>query len=222
MSITKINKLATIGFFLAFFLSIFMIATNHEFKNNVKSIPPVVLLLSYIFTSRKWDKLVITLFVIFAVGEIMLISFGHFNFGVICFGFCNIILIRMILTKLKKIPVVRILKYFLMSLVLFSGIFIFVLEDKGDAYFPLMFYGVTICLAGAVYLLNYLQEMNHANYLLLLAIGLRILSDCIYSIVLFGETDIYFDVISLSTFFTSNYLFYRGFIQKEESIVDPK
>ncbi|WP_157811757.1 lysoplasmalogenase family protein [Tenacibaculum sp. SZ-18] len=174
----------------------------------------------YSVETKKYTLTYIGFLLLSLIGDV-LTSISHgFNLGIIIYGISYLLLANEIRKYLKKETYKMLFSYLILFGFLFSVVYIFVLNDPGNSMLPIIFYGICICLVTSFILINYIENMEHANFLLLIAIGFRIISDSIYAIVLFSKTDVYFDIFSLSTLLISNFMFYRGFLFNEQKVTD--
>ncbi len=201
-------------------ISVFFIVINHKYKFEIKPFPTLILVTLYLIETKKYTKTYIGFLLLCLVGDVLTsIPYG-FNPGIIIYGLSYLLLVNSIRKYLKKETYKLLLVYLLLFGFLFTIIYVFVLNDPGSSMLPIIFYGISICLVTSFILMNYIETMEHANFILLVAIGFRIISDSIYAIVLFSETDMYFDIFSLSTLLVSNFLFYKGFLFNEQKVSD--
>lgn len=220
MNKIKFKIVLTIIFLITAGMYLYMLAfvdtDNSALRNSLKPIPVLILLLLYSYESEKINPLVISVFVSTVIADIITNTLSLFYIGIIIYSIAHLFLIRVSGNFLKK----DIVKYFLLGTFLFVIIFIYVLSNMGKSYYPIIFYGITMSLTFSVILLNYLNKMSSPNALLLVAFGLRVFSDLIYAITIFNEPNISFDLISLTVYMTSCYIFYRGFVllDKERNI----
>ncbi|CAM1340783.1 lysoplasmalogenase family protein [Tenacibaculum amylolyticum] len=211
----------TISFVAACILYLYMLATvtnDIVLRNAFKPVPILILLMLYSFESKKIDPLVISMFATMVIADIINNTINMFHIAILIYGIANLFLIKIIANLLKKDAKKQILKYFLLAIMLFIIVFVFVVQNKGKSFYPIIFYGLTMSLAFAISLSNYLHNMNVANEVLLIAMGIRVISDSIYAVVIFNVSNVYFDVASLSIYMLSCYVFYRGFILKDKII----
>ena len=216
--ITKIVLL--LGFIGSSALYLYMIGTvdpsNDVLRNSTKPLPVIFLLLLYSFESKKIDPFIISMFLLIMIADIVSSALDMFWLAIVIYGVANIMLVKMMYETLsnkgkKEIPV-----YFGVSVILFLIVFVFVIQDKGDCYFSILFYGLTVSLLFTIALLNYKYKMIFANGLLFFTIGVRVISDCIYAVVIFNISNVYYDLVSLSIWVISCFLFYKSFILREK------
>ncbi|MFY7672442.1 lysoplasmalogenase family protein [Tenacibaculum sp. MEBiC06402] len=199
-------------------ISVYLIVVNHQYKFEIKPFPTLILIALYLIETKKYNKTHIGFLFLSLIGDIFTsIAYG-FNIGIISYGMAYLLLVNSISKYINKETYKLLLIYLLLFGFLFTIVYVFVLNDPGNSMIPILFYGVCICLVTSFILMNYIESMEHANFILLVAIGFRIISDSIYAIVLFSETDVYFDIFSLSTLLISNFLFYRGFLFNEKRV----
>lgn len=220
MNKVKLKIILTILFIISAISYIYMLAvvdpSNKSLRNALKPVPILILLILYCFEcKKKINLLVVSMFVTIVIADIVANTMDKFFIGIIIYGIANLFLVKMVHAFLKKEVKKEIVKYFLLGVGLFAVIFVFVLDNMGDSYYPIIFYGLIMCLTFSVILLNYLLEMTKANGVLLTAYGIRVLSDLIYVAVTFNESNVYFDMLSLSIFIILNYVFYRAFVFME-------
>ncbi|CAL2055144.1 lysoplasmalogenase family protein [Tenacibaculum sp. 190524A05c] len=201
-------------------ISVYLIVVNHKYKFEIKPFPTLVLVTLFLIETKKYTKTFIAYLLLSLVGDVLTsIPYG-FNPGIISYGLSYLVLVNFLRKYLSKETYKLLVIYLLLFGFLFTVIYVFVLNDPGNSMLPILFYGVCICLVTSFILMNYIESMEHGNFILLVAIGFRIISDSIYAIVLFSETDMYFDIFSLSTLLVSNFLFYKGFLFNEQQVSD--
>ncbi|TCI95117.1 hypothetical protein EYW44_01975 [Tenacibaculum sp. M341] len=195
---------------------------NEVFRNSLKPVPLLLLLLLYVYQSKKVNPSTVVVFVLTILADIITNTLQMFPIGIVIYGVAHLFLVEVVGNNVYKRKTYKkeIVKYFSLGAILFAVIFTYVLSNMGSSYFPIIFYGLTMSLAFSILLINYLGNMRTANALLLAAFGLRVVSDSIYAITIFNESNITFDVISLSIYLTASYLFCRGFILIDESKSD--
>lgn len=188
------------------------------FRNSLKPVPLLLLLLMYVYQSKKVNPSTVVVFVLTILADIITNTLQMFPIGIVIYGVAHLFLVEVAGNNVTKRKTYKkeIVKYFTLGAILFAVIFTYVLSNMGSSYFPIIFYGLTMSLAFSILLINYLGNMKTANALLLAAFGLRVVSDSIYAITIFNESNITFDVISLSIYLTASYLFCRGFILIDE------
>lgn len=191
---------------------------DHEYKFEIKPFPTLILVILYLIETKKYTKTHIGFLLLSMIGDLLTAIPYGFNYGIISYGLSYLLLVNSIRKHIKKETYKLLLIYLLLFGFLFTIVYVFVLNDPGNSMIPILFYGVSICLVTSFVLMNYIESMEHANFILLVAIGFRIISDSIYAIVLFSESDVYFDIFSLSTLLISNFLFYRGFLFNEKQV----
>ncbi len=217
MNEVKLKRVLTVLFFIISAVYLYMLVvidpSNKPLRSALKSVPILILLMLYCFKYKKQtNPLVVSIFVVTVIGDIITNTMGKFFIGIIIYAIAHLFLIKMIYDPLKKEAKKEIMKYFLLGSGLFAIIFIYVLSNMGNSYYPIIFYGLIMSLAFSIILSNYLHKMVKENGLLLTAFGIRVFSDLVYAMTIFNESNVYFDLISLSTFMVSNYIFYRAFI----------
>ncbi len=217
MNNIKLKITLTILFIITAVLYIYMLVvvdpSNRPLRAALKPVPILILLMLYCFECvKKLNPFVISIFVITVIADIITNTVGKFFIGIIIYGIAHLFLIKTVYDFLKKEAKKEITKYFLLGGGLFAVIFIYVLSNMGSSYYPIIFYGLTMSLAFSTILLNYLYEMTTPNKLLLVAFGLRVFSDLIYAMTIFNESNVYSDMISLSVYMISNYIFYKSFV----------
>ncbi len=209
-----------LGFVGSSILYLYMLGTvdpdNNILRNSIKPIPVIFLLLLYSFESKQIDPFIISMFLLIVIADIVSSALDMFWLAIIIYGIGNLLLAKMMHKTLsnkgkKEIPI-----YLTLSVILFLIVFVFVIQDKGNSYFAILFYGVTVSLLFTIALLNYKYKMILANGLLFFTIGLRVISDAIYAVVIFNISNVYYDLISLTTWSISCFLFYKSFILREE------
>lgn len=214
----KISLFVLYGFICA--LSFYLIIINHKYKFEIKPFPTLILVTLYLIETKKYTLTYVGFLLLSLIGDVLTsIPYG-FNLGIISYGLSYLLLVNAIRKYIKKETYKLLIIYLVLFGFLFSVVYIFVLNDPGNSMLPIIFYGICICLVTSFILINYIESMEHANFILLIAIGFRIISDSIYAIVLFSETDVYFDIFSLSTLLISNFMFYRGFLFNEQKVTD--
>ncbi|WP_157811758.1 hypothetical protein [Tenacibaculum sp. SZ-18] len=189
-------------------------------RNSTKPIPIIVLLLMYSFSSNKRDSLITSMFLLIVIADIISSALDLFWLAIFIYGISNLLLVKMMLETLSKQGKKEVPAYFVLSVILFLIVFVFVIQDKGDCYFSILFYGITTSLLFTVGLLNFKFKMIYANGLLFYTICIRVISDCIYAVVIFNISNIYYDLVSLSIWLISCFLFYKSFILREEKLID--
>lgn len=218
--ITKIVLL--IGFSVTSILYLYMLATvspeNNSLRNSLKPVPIIFLLMLYCFESQKKSSLIISTFSLIVIADIVSSSLNMFWLALIIYGLGNLLLVKMMLNTITKKAKKEIGIHFIVSLILFLIVFIYVIQDKGNCFYSILFYGITVSLLFAVSLLNYKHNMILANALLFLTIGVRVISDAVYAVVIFNISNVYFDLVSLSIWMLSCFLFYKSFILREKQI----
>ncbi|MFY7672441.1 hypothetical protein ACOSP6_15275 [Tenacibaculum sp. MEBiC06402] len=220
------NRVTKIGLFLGFVLTgilyLYMLATvtsdNNALRNSLKPIPIIFLLMLYSFESKIKSPLIISTFLLIVIADIVSAALNMFWLALIIYGLGNLLLVRMMLQTISKRAKKELLIYFLLSVILFLIVFVYVIQDKGNCYFSILFYGLTVSLLFSVSLLNYKHEMILANGLLFLTIGVRVISDAVYAVVIFNISNVYFDLISLSIWMISCFLFYKSFLLREKHL----
>ena len=214
----NIKGLLFILYAIIFVISVYLIVVDHQYKFEIKSFPTFILIMLYLIETKKYTKTYIGFLLLSMIGDVLTsIPYG-FNYGIISYGLSYLLLVNSIRKHINKETYKLLLIYLLLFGFLFTIVYVFVLNDPGNSMIPILFYGVCICLVTSFILMNYIESMEHANFILLVAIGFRIISDSIYAIVLFSESDVYFDIFSLSTLLISNFLFYRGFLFNEKQV----
>lgn len=195
-------------------------ASNNILRNSTKPIPILILLLMYSFGSRKRDPLITSMFLLIVIADIVSSALDMFWLAIVIYGISNLLLVKMMFETIAKQAKKEVPAYFCLSIILFLIVFVFVIQDKGDCYFSILFYGATTSLLFTVGLLNFKYKMIFANGLLFFTIGVRVISDCIYAVVIFNILNVYYDLVSLSIWLISCFLFYKSFILREEKLID--
>lgn len=214
----NIKRLLFVLYAIICVISIYLIVVDHEYKFEIKPFPTLILVILYLIETKKYTKTHIGFLLLSMIGDLLTAIPYGFNYGIISYGLSYLLLVNSIRKHIKKETYKLLLIYLLLFGFLFTIVYVFVLNDPGNSMIPILFYGVSICLVTSFVLMNYIESMEHANFILLVAIGFRIISDSIYAIVLFSESDVYFDIFSLSTLLISNFLFYRGFLFNEKQV----
>ncbi|TCP25658.1 hypothetical protein EV195_10317 [Tenacibaculum skagerrakense] len=219
----RVTKIALyIGFIITSVLYLYMLATvtpeNNALRNSLKPVPIIFLLMLYSFESKKKSPLIISTFLFIVIADIVSSSLNMFWLALLIYGIGNFLLVKMMLNTISKNAKKEVGIYFILSLILFLIVFIYVIQDKGNCFFSILFYGVTVSLLFSVSLLNYKHNMILANALLFLTISVRVISDAVYAIVIFNISNVYFDLVSLSIWMLSCFLFYKSFILREKQI----
>jgi hypothetical protein len=199
---------------------LYAIIIDYPNKFECKPFPTLALFFLYITQSKSKSWFFLITLVLLTLGDYLTGLPDGFNAGIVTYGISYLVFASYLIKHIKKANIGHILVYLILFGVLFSIVFIFVLHAPKEALFPILFYGLTICIVTAFVLTNYIENMYYANFIFLVAMGFRIISDCIYAIVLFSETDLYFDIFSLSMLLVSNFLFYRGFLLSENQYSD--
>ena len=194
--------------------------SNNILRNSTKPLPIIVLLLMYSFSSNKRDPLITSMFLLIVIADIVSSALDLFWLAIFIYGISNLLLVKMMLETLSKQGKKEVPAYFVLSVILFLIVFVFVIQDKGDCYFSILFYGITTSLLFTVGLLNFKFKMIYANGLLFFTICIRVISDCIYAVVIFNISNVYYDLVSLSIWLISCFLFYKSFILREEKLID--
>lgn len=185
-------------------------------RGALRPIPILFLIMLYSLESKKKSPVITAFFVTTVIGDIINVNLRLFNLSLLIYSLTHLMLLSIVGDFFKKKIKKEFLKFFLAAVVLFAIIFLYVIQNKGNSYYPIIVYGLTLSLAFAATLSNYVQNMILPNGILLIAIGLRILADAIYAVVLFDESNIYFDFSSLFCYLLGSYVFYKGFILKEK------
>lgn len=223
MRLLKIKKRKFTLFVLYGFvcvLSFYLMVINHPYKFEVKAIPTLILIGLYLIETKKYTFTFLVFLISNLIGDAFTSVTSGFNIGIVSYGIAYLMLIYHLRKLIKKENHKLFVIYLTLFGFLFSIVYLFVLNDPGDAMLPIIFYGICICSVTSFLLINYIKSMEYGNFILLIAIGFRIISDSIYAIVLFSKTDVYFDVFSLSTLLISNFMFYRGFVFNEQKLTD--
>lgn len=197
-----------------------MEASNNVLRNSTMPIPILILLLMYSFGSRKRDPLTTSMFLLIVIADIVSSALDMFWLAIVIYGISNLLLVKMMFETISKQAKKEVPAYFCLSIILFLTVFVFVIQDKGDCYFSILFYGATTSLLFTVGLLNFKYKIIFANGLLFFTIGVRVVSDCIYAVVIFIISNVYCDLVSLSIWLISCFLFYKSFILREEKLID--
>jgi len=189
-----------------------------DLRSGIRVLPLLVLIIMYAFEAKKTEGLAISFLVFTVMADIIITHLKLLNTGFVMYGFSFLILAQHAKQSLFKKKQKQMLRFFLLSLLLFLIIFIFAIQEKGSSFIPILFYGLTISLAFSFYITSYLNNMGLDNYLLFIAISIRILSDAIVVMVMFNGASVYFSILSLLFYLISNFLFCRGFIVKTHSV----
>lgn len=153
-------------------------------------------------------------------GDVFLLYTGDtiFKFGLGFFLIAHLLFISIVIKRIKK---VSFLNNFI-ALILFSGVLfllLFVLKDSlFNLFIPVLIYGITICLFGAISLIDYLNTKS--KYALLMFIGalIFIVSDSILAINKFYYEALFFQVAVMVTYITAQYLIYRSMVLEEHAL----
>jgi hypothetical protein len=193
---------------------------NNVLRNSLKPVPVIFLLMLYSFESKKSNPFITSMFLLIVIADIVSSSLNMFWLALLLYGLGNLLLVKLMLETMVKQAKKEISVYFILSVILFLIVFVYVIQDKGNCFFSILFYGLTASLLFAVSLLNYKHEMILANGLLFFTIGVRVISDAVYAVVIFNISNVYFDLISLSIWLVSCFLFYKSFILREKQLIN--
>lgn len=117
---------------------------------------------------------------------------------------------------IKKRSLKKIGLYIVFTLLLFAVILASVLNvDMGKNFTSIFLYGIVLSILIALALYNYLSKMNEINLLILLGVFFVVISDSIYSTVVFREEEVVVISLVLVTYTIAQYLLCRAFILKD-------
>ncbi len=214
---TKLKIPLLISYTLITLLIMFVvISETTTIDLTIKVVPTLILVFLYYLSSQKRQKLILIFFIVTFIADCISTQEQLFILATFTYGFSNVILALIIFKELKSKSVNLILKYLAFFIVLLAVILIFVIEDAGNYLVSIVFHGVAVCLALSVCLTNYLNTMIMANKIILIGVGFRVFSDLAYLIVISDQSNTLFYAISLGVYYLSKYLFYHGFILKEQ------
>lgn len=214
MSIKKSFKIPFLIIYALLGVLSLYILVYHEYKYSLKLLPTLMLALSSLQLLKKFDKRIFAFFLSIILGDVIIVNFAKFGLGLYFHSLSFIILSYLSWSFFKKKLRKEIIKYFVIFLILFLIVFFFSIDNKGAAYNSIFIYGVSLSLVTSLLFTNYLKMMIQANYILFLAIAARIVSDSILTIVMFNNYNMYYTFVAYIIYFTSNYLFFRGFTLK--------
>ena len=220
MKRNKLKLVLVIAYILICILDIVLIKIDHPFSYYTRFFSTIVLLLLYIIASKKLNKLSIAYFVVLLLADFFSSQYDWFNESIIASGITFLILAKIFRDalpyKIKKGTIIN----FILFLMLFSVIYVYVLEEKGDSYIAVLFYGTSLCILSTLSLSNYLYKETKSNSMFLKAMVMRLLSDAVLALIIFSyQEDLYYDIVTSTIYLISNYLINEALVLNDKELL---
>ena len=210
----------TIVFFASAILDIIGVAANISWLQNI--IKPLIILslitLYYIAATERNNWYVLALFFSFLGDVFLLDKNGYFLLGIGSFLITQILFIKIIISKLRKVANHQIFISTLPFVIYFTVLIFKIKDNLNELLIPVVIYGITISVFGMVSLLYYLINKTKKSQLLLVGAILFIASDSMIALNKFHEPKIMYPVAIMITYILAQYLIYRFIVKTDFSI----
>jgi uncharacterized membrane protein YhhN len=176
------------------------------------------LLFLYIISVIAINKWYVMALLFSFLGDVFLLFEGALFFivGLGSFLIAHILFIKIVLGWLHKSSLNNKIVAFIPFLITFSGL-IYVLKDfLNELLIPVIIYGVTISIFGAISLLNYLNSKTTKGLWMFLGALVFISSDSILAINKFYISKEILGILVMVTYIVAQYLIYRSMILKKK------
>ncbi len=153
------------------------------------------------------------------LGDVFLLFEGSLFFigGLVFFLAAHFLFIRIVISWLQKSSFQHKILAFIPFIITFS-VLIYVLKDTlNELLIPVIIYGITISLFGAISLLNYLNSRSVKSLWMFLGSVVFIASDSILAIDKFSFSIPLFKVLIMVTYVSAQYLIYRSMVLESEN-----
>lgn len=212
--------IARILFFAVCLLDVYtVLASDYSLRRYTKMLPLFFLALLYVVSVSNINWWIVTALLLYSIGDYLIFDKEkvRFSFGVFLFSIAHIICTKQIFKYVQKLPKIKFLYNIIIFLSFFAVVFLFVLKDNlGITFYPILFYGFTICVFAAVSFMMYLNNMKKANFFLFIGVFINLASDGIFTINAFGKIDVLLNTLVIITYLTGHYLVCKGFILKQK------
>lgn len=180
----------------------------------------VVMMVMYVSVVKKpYLLFVVCQFLTMVADFLYFFDKKYFFTGILFYVVGQILLTTLIVSFIKKIKLVEVIGRLSIFLLLFALIYIVVLEEQNNKL-PVLLFGVSISVLMTFTLVNYLQNMNKSNFLLLLGLVLAIISDVVMTLNLsYLASDIPVYLINTVLVVLVHYIICLSFIGREEANV---
>lgn len=176
-----------------------------------------LLLLYHVSVSEKNSLYVSALFFSF-LGDVFLIYKGSFSFniGLLSFLIAHLFFIKIVISQIKKKTILKVIYSIIPFFILFLMLFLFLKNALNDLLIPVLIYGITISIFGAVSVINYLGIKSRKSLLMLGGAILFIFSDSVLAINKFYNSSHLFEIIIIITYIIAQYLIFRSMVHEDE------
>lgn len=223
--LNKKQKIAVIigVFLLAVLMNIIGIFLKNE--NILFVFRPLILgslMLLYYNSVKKVNVLFLSCQFAGLIGDfLMLFKQDFFTYAVLCYIISQTLLILIIL-RFKHVKLTTTVIYFAFSFFCFIIIYLFVLEYLKGYVILVMAFGISISVLTALSIVNYLNKMYMANYLLFLGLAFGVLSTVLMSLDIFNSSNFYTNIFIFTLNVIMHYLVCRSFITREDKTPNKK
>lgn len=207
----KYPLLIEVLFFVASIINVLAIILPNKDLEIIEPVPLLLLTVLYVVSVKRVKKLFVFAFLLFSLGDFMFFLENYFT-ATFSFIVGNLLLTILLSQLIRKLLIKRLFSYLLIFLSFFTIIFLFVIEGGNPEKALVFFYGIGLCLLAAMAFSSFLERMNRANLLVLLGVFTKLISDSIYSLYLFENSENTTGLLVVVTYLVSNYLICKGFV----------
>lgn len=209
------TKIALLVFVLVSLLDIIgIIFQRPELRYLFKPLILLSLIVLYTFSSRERNKVYIMALLFSFFGDVFLLFSGgmYFILGLISFLIAHLLFIKIIISRIKTLSFLKIIKSSIPFLILFS-LLIFTLKNSlGELLIPVIIYGLTIAAFGTVSLIDFLNTNSKKSLFMLVGAVVFTVSDSILAINKFYLELLIFQVLVMVTYVLAQYYIYKSMV----------
>jgi len=212
---SKISKTLILLYFLVSIVEIIGIVLEQRILLLIfKPLIIPILGLTYINSVDKINKWYLLVLVLSFLGDVFLLFSGsnYFILGLGSFLLAHIVYIKIVKKDLKLFT----LKKIIVAAFPFVLIFIFLIsilyQNLGGMLAPVIIYGLTISVFGAISFYNYLEKKSNVSLLLALGAVIFIASDAMIALQKFHEPKSLYPVAIMITYVLAQYLIFKYMI----------
>lgn len=211
---TKI--IITILFFVVLAIDIYaVVVENKGLEMTFKPLIVTLLAVLYLMSVRKPSFWYLSALLFCFWGDILLLfQEKHFVLGLVSFLVAHLLYIKLISIHLYKVTVMSVIKFSIPFVLYFSTIIFLTVNNLKSFLVPVIVYGLVISAFGTTTLVNYVQNKNKTDLLLLLGATIFILSDSFIALNKFYISHPIYGVLIMLTYGVAQYLICRVMIIK--------